>query len=438
MAMIIDATAKYGIRGAIRSLLSPQSTSSDCNERSTPQYVCARKRYESGRKGRICVYRIGDKRTDSGGRKVRLYTNVEGANLGEDERQSFIGIEHTGNYNMSSNRRHKKGRTPPTPDRGIKSKVELQRLDVKPCDLSDDGSDRRSKSDGTAPSQAKGLSSSSNKESIVLRPVDKRRRSRRKPQNDPHGGVGVVDRCQSPNQTLRRHKASRFGDRLLREGPVDNELGAYCSGALPIPQHQLDRLSLEAAPTEPPRRTPKTTIGSTIKLVNDLRSDTSGATKHHQVSGKQTDSVVSEAPRSPFRQPGLTPQESSDLIFGTSFEMASRRKLRAGSMDDRIAPDVHEFASHLVRDHPLGEAEQKKEARSSSHKSNTLNLKHLPSGVSGAQKPQSVAKIALEQVSIDMLGIVHAQTSAPSYRSIPTATPGTPPYTPDKGELDQK
>ena len=152
MAMIIDATAKYGIRGAIRSLLSPQSTSSDCNERSTPQYVCARKRYESERKGRICVYRIGDERTDSGGRKVRLYTNVEGANLGEDERQSFIGIEHTGNYNMSSNRRHKKGRTPPTPDRGIKSKVELQRLDVKPCDLSDDGSDRRSKSDGTAPS----------------------------------------------------------------------------------------------------------------------------------------------------------------------------------------------------------------------------------------------------------------------------------------------
>ncbi|CAI9626341.1 unnamed protein product [Alternaria burnsii] len=118
--------------------------------------------------------------------------------------------------------------------------------------------------------------------------------------------------------------------------------------------------------------------------------------------------------------------------------MASRRKLRAGSMNDRIAPDMHEFASHLIRDHPLGEAEQKKEARSSSHKSNTLNLKNLPSGVSGAQKPQSVAKIALEQVSIDMLGVVHAQTSAPSYRSIPTVTPGTPPYIPDKGELDQK
>ncbi|KAH8637084.1 hypothetical protein IG631_08919 [Alternaria alternata] len=339
---------------------------------------------------------------------------------------------------MSSSTRHKKGRTPPTPDRGIKSKVELQRLDVKPCDPSDDGFDRRAKSDGTAPSQAKESSSSSDKESIVLRPVDKRRRSRRKPQNDPHGGVCVVDRCRSPNQTLEQHKASRFGDRSLREGSVDNELGAYCSGALPIPQHQLDRLSLEAAPTEPPRRTPKTTIGSTIKLVNDLRSDTSGATKYHQVSGKQTDSVVSEAPGSPFRQPGLTPQESSDLIFGTSFEVASWRKLRAGSMDDRIAPDVHEFASHLVRDHPLGEAEQKKEARSSSHKSNTLNLKHLPSGVSGAQKPQSVAKIALEQVSIDMLGIAHAQTSAPSYRFIPRATPGTPPYTPDKDELDQK
>jgi len=438
MAMIIDATARYGIRGAIRSLLSPQSTSSDCNERSTSQYVCARKRYESGREGRICVYRIGDECTDSGGRRVRLYTNVEGANLDEDERQSFIGIEHIGNYNMSRSTRQKKGRTPPTPDRGTKSKVELQRLDVKPCDLSDDGSDRRSKSDGTAPSQAKGLSSSSNKESIVLRPVDKRRRSRRKPQNDPHGGVGVVDRCRSPSQTLRRHKASRFGDRILREGPIDNELGAYCSGALPILQHLLDRLSLEAAPTEPLRRTPRTTIGSTIKLVNDLRSDTSGATEHHQVSGKQTDSVVSEAPGSPFRQPGLTPQESSDLVFGTSFEMASRRQLRAGRMDDRIAPDVHKFASHLARDNPLGGAEQKTDARSSSHKSYALNLKHFPSDVSEAQKSQFFPKQPLHRDSTDMLGIVYAQTGAPSYRFIPTATSGTPPYTPDKGESIEK
>ncbi|CAN9116433.1 unnamed protein product [Alternaria alternata] len=104
--------------------------------------------------------------------------------------------------------------------------------------------------------------------------------------------------------------------------------------------------------------------------------------------------------------------------------MASWRKLRAGSMDDRIAPDVHESASHLVRDHPLGEAEQKKEARSSSHKSNTLNLKHLPSGVSGAQKPQYVAKIALEQCAILSL-----HTNDHTWY---------PPYTPDKGELDQK
>ncbi|CAN9139798.1 unnamed protein product [Alternaria alternata] len=71
--------------------------------------------------------------------------------------------------------------------------------------------------------------------------------------------------------------------------------------------------------------------------------------------------------------------------------MASRRRLRAGSMDDRIAPDVHEFASHLVRDHPLGEAEQKKEA----HQCAILSL----------------------------------HTNDHTWY---------PPYTPDKGELDQK
>ncbi|CAN9098223.1 unnamed protein product [Alternaria alternata] len=125
-------------------------------------------------------------------------------------------------------------------------------------------------------------------------------------------------------------------------------------------------------------------VGLQIRPLDDIRLVDSGIDYYEKGPGKQTDSAVSEAPRSPFRQPGLTPQESSDLIFGTSFEMASRRKLRAGSMDDRIALDVHEFASHLVRDHPLGEAEQKKEARSSSHKPNTLNLKRLPSGISEA------------------------------------------------------
>jgi hypothetical protein len=149
-----------------------------------------------------------------------------------------------------------------------------------------------------------------------------------------------------------------------REQDPYKKLETYCSGALPIPQHQRGQLSLDSALTDPSRQLRETAVDSTIELVDD----TSGVVKNDQVNGERDGSVVSEAPGSPFVQPGLTLQESSDLVFGTGSKINMWRKLRVGRMDDRIAPDVHEFASQLVRDDPLGETEQKTEACSASRK----------------------------------------------------------------------
>ena len=385
MAMIIDAIARHGAQGAIRSILSLQNATDEDAENSTLRYACARKRYESGRKGPMCVYRISDERRNCDGHRVRLYTNVEGANLDEDEPQSFTGIEYSRNYNMGRSMRQKKGRTPPTPDKVIKSKVELERLDVEPYPLTDEGSDRRSKSDNTAPSQAKrlSLSSSPNKEFGVREPVSSRKHLRRRSHSDSHRGVSVVKCRRSPSRALKRRKAGRFSDRTSRARPIQEELETYCSGALPIPQHQRGQLSLDSALTDPSRQLRETAVDSTIELVDD----TSGVVKNDQVNGERDGSVVSEAPGSPFVQPGLTLQESSDLVFGTGSKINMRRKLRVGRMDDRIAPDVHEFASQLVRDDPLGETEQKTEACSASRKPYALGLEHVPSGVSETEDP---------------------------------------------------
>jgi hypothetical protein len=494
MAMIIDAIARHGVRGAIGSLLSPQNTTSVRAENSTPRYVCARKKYQSGRRGRICVYRISDQRTNRDGRKVRLYTNVEGVNIDEDERRNFTGIVHTSNYNRGRSTRQKKGRTPPTPDKAIKSKIEPMRLDVKPYDLSDEGSDRRSKGHGMAPAEAKGSGSSLSKESVAPRPVNSRKHSRRKSIGGPHREVGIVERHRSPSRTLRRQKASRFVDRTSREISMQEEFVTHCSGALPILHHQHDRRSLKPAPTQLLRNLRETTIGSTTKVVNDVGGKPSRMVEHHHVDGKHNDSVGSEAPGSPFRQPGLTLQESSDLVFGTDSKVETRRKLRVGRMDDRIAPDVHEFASQIVRDDPLGEAEQETDARSPSEKPHALGLEHSPSGVREAENPLGSQAQAIEdppqtvtstwisrinlpasasavhhccqnrrlgphssaggshgateakgssfppqqQIFSGMPELGYAKADATSDPPLSTAIPGTPPYTPQKGGSNQE
>jgi hypothetical protein len=384
MTTIVDALAKYGVRGAIKSLLSPQESTSDYTESSAPRYVCARKNYESGRKGRICVYRISDEHTDSDGRKARLYTNVEGVHIDEDERQSFTGIEHTRSYNSGRSLKQKKNRIPLESDEVRKGKADVKKPTIEADDSSDEGSEKCSKNNGITPFQARG--STSYEQSVVHRPaVNIQKRARRKSRSDPQRRVSVVERRRSSHGVHRHQKADHNGGLPSRaERHVRKERATHCSGAPSIPQHQSDHLRLGSALMEPSRQPRQSAIGSTIKLNIDASMQAAGVLEYDRDDGERNEYVVREARRSPFRQPGLTSQESSDLVFGTSSKVEPRRRLQVGRMNDRVAPDVHELASQLACGHPLGE------------------------------------------------------TGAQSNRFLSTATPSTPPYTPEKGDSIQK
>lgn len=374
------ALPSCGLRGLIKSLLSPQITTSDHAETSTSQYVCARKRYLSGRKGRTRVYRISGKHTGRDGRKVRLYTNVEGVDLDNDERQSFAGIHCTMQYTKGCSPRQKKYHSSPKPDAAGQRRLKAKRLAVKPRDASNDGSGSRSEGNGIAPSRARFLSASSNEEWDVPRHLRFGREDGkyifRKSYNESRSRMGVVSRREG-SQNDRRREVDCFDERTSRvEGRERRALDHYCSGALPIPKHPSNRPSLESAPIFPSRRSRTAAANNTVKLVINPGKDTSELKEHESLDREQNAFRVSEAPGSPFKQPGLTPQESSELVFGTSSKVGTRRRLRAGRADDHIAPDVHESASQLVHDPSLGKIQQKTGAYSSSRNPPALDLEH--------------------------------------------------------------
>ncbi|RAR12308.1 hypothetical protein DDE82_000018 [Stemphylium lycopersici] len=92
MSIILDALAKHGVRGALNTLLCSQSNDGDHSGTVNPRYVCARKKHESGRKGRASVYRVIDTRRAEDGHQASRYANVEGPDLDEDQQLGFTGV----------------------------------------------------------------------------------------------------------------------------------------------------------------------------------------------------------------------------------------------------------------------------------------------------------------------------------------------------------
>ena len=373
--MVIVLLPSCGLRGLVKSLLSPQVTTSDHAETSAPRYVCARKKHQSGRKGRTCVYRVSGERTGNGGRKVRLYTNVEGVDLDDDERRSFAGIQRTMRYTKGCSPRQKTHRSPPIADAAGKRRPKAKKLAVK---AHDEGSGSHSEGNRIAPSRARLLSASSDEVWDVprhLRFGDNGKHIFCKSHNGSRSRTRDVDPCED-SQIHRRKEADRCGEPTSQaEERVRRRRHRYCSGALPIPEHRSNRPSLEAAPTLPSRNSRTTAAKDTIKLVVNPEEYTTRMEEHESIDGEQNAFGTSEAPGSPFRQPGLTPQESSDLVFGTRSRVETRRRLRAGRADDHIAPDVHESASQLARDPSLGKIQQDTDAYSLSR--NPVSYTHL-------------------------------------------------------------
>jgi hypothetical protein len=495
--MIIDALAKCGIRQAIKSLLSPRELTNDHTEDSTQRYVCARKRYGSGRKGRISVHRVSDERTDSQGRKVRLYTNVEGVDLDEDERQSFLGIEHTMSHNRGRSVKQKKIHASPRSDTMRESKVKLKKLAVKSHHAGDKDSDRLPESGITTPYRARHLSASSNEERDTPQPVTVRKHPHHKSRSGRHRRPGVVHHSQS-SQSDSRPADGRVEKRTSRvERRVQKGREPHCSGALPTPQRLSRRPSLGSTLANPSGKFRTAATDHAATIILDPGKDTSRLIECDSVDAERNAFRPLETPGSPFRQPGLTPQESSILVFGSSSQMETRRALQAGRMDDRIAPDVHESVSQLVNDRPLDRAEHKVDACSLSRGPSTLDLEHTTTGfckhkaplesrthalvnpsrtatsallskmtpsahastlhrdtqagppgfdasrntVHGAARAQMsrvLPERSLQHATSGVHVFVHAQANASSDRCLSAATPGTPPYTPEKGDTIRK
>lgn len=151
MGTILDALAAHRVRGALRTLLSSHQTNRVEYEGPDSQYVCARKSYTSGRKGRISVYRVRDEYANEHGQMVKLYANVQGADLDEDERGSFAGVERISSHGRG---RRVKQKTVQPAGRLKKSKREAQTLAIKPGKRREAGPIRSAKRGGSAQSEA--------------------------------------------------------------------------------------------------------------------------------------------------------------------------------------------------------------------------------------------------------------------------------------------
>jgi len=384
---------------------------------------------------------------------------VEGVNLDDDERQSFAGIQRTMRYSKGRSPRQKTHRSPPKADAASKRRPKAKKLAVK---AHDEGSGSRREGDRIAPSRARLLSASSDEVWDVPRHLRFGENGKHifcKSHNGSRSRTRDIDRREKP-QIHRRKEAGRFGEPTSQaEGRVRRPRDDYCSGALPVPEHRSNTPSLESAPILSSRRSRTAAANNTIKLVINPEKYTPKLEDHVSLDGEENAFGISEAPGSPFRQPGLTPQESSDLVFGASSQVETRRRLRAGRADDHIAPDVHESASQLARDPSLGKIQQKTDAYSLAQSPSALDFGHSvlkhdehgiltrsrasalisPSrtalstrGATRATMPQFLPEQSLEQVTSGIPGLVHVQAGVPSDRYPSSVTPGTPPYTPGK------
>ncbi|KAA8613833.1 hypothetical protein PtrSN002B_008554 [Pyrenophora tritici-repentis] len=150
MGTIFDALTARRLRGSLQTLLSPHQTRPDESERSYPRYVCARKSHSSGRKGRISVYRVRGKYPSEHGQIAKLYSNVRGADLDEDERGSFAGVKRISSEGRGRRVRQKMDQAA---DKLKKNKGKAKTLAIKTAKPRDAGPIKRAKGNGTAQSE---------------------------------------------------------------------------------------------------------------------------------------------------------------------------------------------------------------------------------------------------------------------------------------------
>jgi hypothetical protein len=299
MTTIIDAFAKLTLRQA---LLSPQDNEPQ------PQYVAARRRHKSGRKGRISVYRVVDDHIDDRGRRVRRYANVERDDLDDDERESFIGTEKRNSIKRGQSVSQRKNRTLHTPYEERQGKIYTPQEDEPQAKRPLIRSIKK-----VEVSRGRWLEGGNTRQAAAkARAQAKARRSR----PDENHGTSPPDhrqQCQEASDSgISSNDGVTYNIAGLATIETLDESEFMCSGALPAPNRRSQSSSARAS--RPARPEKAAADYKTIKAIEEA-----GA-----IQEKYEASDPSEVLSSSFRQPLLSPHESKRLVFGAHSKGGSR------------------------------------------------------------------------------------------------------------------
>jgi hypothetical protein len=341
MTTIIDALAKLRIREAFR------------DDKSRPRYVSARKIHKSGRKGRISVYRVLDERTDSRGRSIRTYANVEGDNLDEDELGSFVGVREAKHIDTGHIVRQRKDTTPPPlpkiqePGAPVKNRLIKSIRKPQVC------RGRWLQRGNTRQDYAK------------ARALAFAQRNRTQREQD----VSLLDHGQqhqhegsdsgiSSNAGITYNRAPKVSTR------TSEEFELFCSGALPGPS--------------PGCRGPATTRGNSSRKPQKVIAKHSIIKKMvgpERTPEEHDSSDPSEVLSNSFKQPLLSKQGAARLIFGTGSQEAPRSRRRPDYTDESVG-GAERPLSDMRRTGQKHTGEQQEELPSSSQEEEEEAQRH--------------------------------------------------------------
>ncbi|EDU49645.1 hypothetical protein A1F97_08671 [Pyrenophora tritici-repentis] len=374
MGTIFDALTARRLRGSLQTLLSPHQTRPDESERSYPRYVCARKSHSSGRKGRISVYRVRGKYPSEHGQIAKLYSNVRGADLDEDERGSFAGVKRISSEGRGRRVRQKMDQAA---DKLKKNKGKAKTLAIKTAKPRDAGPIKRAKGNGTAQSE---------------------------------------DFAQDEISTAEPSAEHALRQEIQRS--VQQELALSTS---------KDQFGRQLVPTvaKPSKKGQQAAASRGTKVVKDGRHNQKKVFRDRRQDSDS--SIVLEATATSFRQPGMTSQDSDALVFGVGSQRIPRSDLRADLMHDCITPDVHTHASQTPEDDRLVEVDgQQTDLSNLSQKLLALNLQRLTSSLGAAEKPTTSLPPVLSTVSKSKLRFGKVAPTVP--RDIQPRRPRFDPY----------
>lgn len=300
MSAVLDALAKYGVRGSLQALLSPQHKDRDGTHGVNTEYVCARKKTKSRRKGQLSVYKVIHEGTTDEGHKARYYQNVEAIDSDDNERASFVGIMKMTDSDMGHS---------------VRRTVRKHQME-HPAGNSNGVLERHS-------SNQHRMDRAASRESGILDATSS-------------GGLSPCPRRTSPRTAAYsssdvRNVVTTSGPRVLltqehdrrknagpRTGPqrrkylVQEPETRMSSGVLPWQELLGERFAGPEA-----RRNPK--LGKKMKATSGLEAGVEEIEmkKQSEIQGRESGvSMVSECSGRQFIQPGLTARESANLVFG--------------------------------------------------------------------------------------------------------------------------